>query len=343
MIGTRQPPLQSSAGLPGVDPFDITRLTPDVQAVLSAMAASGAPPMESLPIPQAREAYKQMSALLGGDPLPVRQVRELEAEGPAGPIPLRLYLPLLEHPDSTPADAPLPVTVYLHGGGWVLGDLDSHDKVCRRLAQAAGCAVVGVHYRLAPEHPAPAGPDDVVAALRWLARHAAELGLDAARMAVAGDSAGGGLSAVATQRLRDSEVALRAQVLFYPSTDLSPASDEFASRRENGAVPPLTLALMAGLAGPFVAGFDRTDPRVSPLRAADLHGLPPALIVTAACDVLRDDGRLYRNALQAAGVPVDHVEVPGMVHGFIEMAGALPAVVEPLMARTGTFLRKHFA
>ncbi|EEA00165.1 Alpha/beta hydrolase fold-3 domain protein [Burkholderia sp. H160] len=310
--------------------FDPLRLAPDVRELLAAMAGSGEPPLESLPLEARRAAYRQIGARLGGEPLPVREVRELLADGPAGKIPLRLYLP-----DQT-AGVLCGVTVYLHGGGWTLGDLDSHDKICRRLVRASGCGVVSVDYRLAPEHPAPAGPEDVLAAIRWLARHAKSLGLDPERIAVAGDSAGGSLSAVACQRLR-GEVPLRAQVLFYPSTDLSPAAQDFPSRCENGAVPPLTLELMHALSSPFMDGFDTTDTRLSPLREPDLRDLPPALIVTAECDVLRDDGRYYRDALRSAGVPVEFVEIPGMVHGFVEMAGVLPAAVDAI-ERAGAYL-----
>lgn len=316
------------------EPFDPARLAPEVQAVLAAMAASAAPALESLPFPQMRQAYRQIGAMFGGEPLPVREVRELQADGPAGPVALRLYLP-------EGGIAPHPFVVYLHGGGWSVGDLDSHDKVCRRLVHETGCGVVGVDYRLAPECPAPAGPEDVLAAIRWLAAHAAGLGLDATRIAVAGDSAGGSLAAVAAQQLR-GQVPLHAQVLFYPSTDLSPASHDFPSRRENGAVPPLTLELMHALSDPFVAGFDSADPRLSPLRAPDLHDLPPALIFAGECDVLRDDGRFYRDALRAAGVAVEYVELPGMVHGFVEMAGVLPAVVRAI-ERAGVFLRERLA
>ncbi|WCE05562.1 alpha/beta hydrolase [Pseudoxanthomonas sp. JBR18] len=316
------------------DPFDPARLTPDVLAVLTGMAASGAPTLESLPIAEMRQAYLQVGALLGGEPMPVGQILELQAAGPAGPIPLRLYLPRT-------GTAPYATTVYLHGGGWSLGDLDSHDKVCRRLVHTAGCAVVAVDYRRAPEHPAPAGPDDVVAAVRWIAAQATELGLDASRLAVAGDSAGGSLAAVACQQLLGSEVALSAQVLFYPATDLSPTGDAFDSRRRNGAVPPLTLEAMQAMSGPFLCnGFDTRDPRVSPRFAADLRGLPPALIITAQCDALLDDGRLYRDALNEAGVPVEYIEYPGMIHGFIEMAGVLPAA-RTAMEQAAAFLGVH--
>jgi acetyl esterase len=318
-----------------IAPFDPLRLAPDVRELLAAMAASGAPPLESLPLAQRREAYRQIGASLGGEPVPVREVRALLADGPAGKIPLRLYLP--DRADGVPYG----VTVYLHGGGWTLGDLDSHDRICRRLVHASGCGVVSVDYRLAPEHPAPAGPEDVLAAIRWLASHAMSLGLDPERIAVAGDSAGGSLAAVACQRLR-GEVPLRAQVLFYPSTDLSPAGEHFPSRYENGAVPPLTLELMHALSSPFTEGFDTADTRLSPLREADLRNLPPALIVTAECDVLRDDGRYYRDALRAAGVPVEFVEVPGMVHGFVEMAGVLRAAIE-VLEHAGAYLGKMLA
>ncbi|WP_369978699.1 alpha/beta hydrolase [Xanthomonas bundabergensis] len=319
------------------DPFDPARLAPDALQALTTIAAAsaGAPPLHSLPMPAMRQAYKGVTTLLGGEPWPMQDVRDFQADGPLGPIPLRRYVP-------AGALAPYATIVYLHGGGWSLGDLDSHDKVCRRLAQAAGCVVVAVDYRLAPEHPAPAGPEDVLAAIRWLAAHAGTLDLDPARFAVAGDSAGGGLAAMACQLLR-GQVALRAQVLFYPGTDLSATGDAFASRRRNGAVPPLTLELMQAMSGPFLSsGIDTRDPRLSPLQATDFAGLPPALIFTAECDALLDDGRLYAEALRAAAVPVDYVELPGMVHGFIEMAGVVPAAAQAI-ERSGDFLRKRLA
>ncbi|GAB2791506.1 alpha/beta hydrolase [Halomonas shantousis] len=316
--------------------FDLSRLDPEVQAVLGEMAAQSLPPLDTLPIAQMREVYRTMGNLLGGDTKPMHAIRALEADGPQGPIPLRLYQP------QAPGGAPQPATIYLHGGGWTIGDLESHDKICRRLAHGSGEAVIAVDYRLAPEYPAPAGPEDVLAAIRWIAAHADALGLDASRLAVAGDSAGGGLSAMACQQLRGSEVALCAQVLFYPSVDLTPDSDDFPSRQRNGDVPPLTTELMHALAEPFVGDHDTTDLRVSPLRATDFSGLPPALIVAAEYDALLDEGRYYRDALQAAGVAVEYVEVPRMVHGFIEMAGAVSAAARTLDQAAG-FLRRHLA
>ncbi|MCI0509371.1 acetyl esterase [Chromohalobacter marismortui] len=304
--------------------FDITRLDPEVQAVLREMAAQSLPPLETLPIAQMREVYRTQGDRLGGEAKPMHETRGLEADGPLGSIPLRLYRP------RAVGDTPQPATIYLHGGGWTIGDLESHDKICRRLAHGSGGAVIAVDYRLAPEHPAPAGPEDVLAAIRWIAAHAGALGLDASRLAVAGDSAGGGLAAMACQQLRGSEVALCTQVLFYPGVDLTPDSDDFPSRQRNGNVPPLTTDLMHALAEPFIGGYDTTDLRVSPLRATDFSGLPPALIVTAEYDALLDEGRRYRYALEAAGVPVVYEEVPRMVHGFIEMAGVVSAAAHIL-------------
>ena len=315
-------------------PFDPARLARVVRAVLEAMNESGAPPLDTLPIAEMREAYKQIGATLGGEVQPVGEVRDIKAMGPAGAIPLRLYVP------QTPS-SPGAATVYIRGGGWSLGDLDSHDKVCRRLVHNSGVTVVAIGYRLAPEYPAPAGPDDVVAAIRWLAEHAGEFALDPQRLAVAGDSAGGSLAAVATQQLRD-EVQFRAQVLFYPCGDLSPTGWAFSSRVENGNVPPLTLDAMHAMSDPFVSDIDPRDPRVSPLLASTFDRLPPALIFSGECDALRDDGRLYRDALQSAGVPVDYVEILGMVHGFIEMAGVLNTAVEA-SERAGAFLRQNLS
>lgn len=315
-------------------PLDPARLNPEVLAVLETMNETGAPPLGSLPIAQMREAYKQIGATLGGEPLPVGEVRDLHADGPAGPIPLRLYVPQGHK-------SPRAAIIYIHGAGWSLGDLDSHDKVCRRLVHNSGLTIVAVDYRLTPEHPAPAGPDDVVAAIRWLIRHAGDLGLDARRLAVAGDSAGGSLAAAATQQLRD-EVPFRAQLLFYPCGDLSTSGWALPSRFENGNVPPLTLGAMHAMSDPFVSDIDPRDPRVSPLLASDFARLPPALIISGDCDALRDDARLYRDALKSAGVPVEHIELPGMVHGFIEMAGVLRTAVEAV-EQAGAFLRTRLS
>lgn len=311
-------------------------VTPEVEALLRLMAASGLPPLDRLPIADARSAYAQIGAMLGGSSLDMQAVEELNADTAAAEIPLRLY-----RPRQLP-EGPAPLVVYLHGGGWVVGSLDSHDKVCRRLAHFSGCAVLAVDYRLAPEYPMPTGAEDVIAVLRWLAGAASALNIDPRRIAIAGDSAGASLSAVACLALRDSEVKLRAQVLFYPAADNTQAAwARFPARQENAEVPPLTAELMQHWTGLFLGETgDPQDYRISPLLADDHFNLPPALIVTAECDTLRDDGRAYSDALKAAGNQVEHLELPGMIHGFIEMPGALPGTAW-VMERAAAFIRSQ--
>jgi len=312
-------------------------ISSEVKALLQQMAASGAPTLDRLPIADARRAYVQIGAMLGGPTLEMQPVEDLTAHTAAAAIPLRLYRPL--HMSTEPA----PLTVYLHGGGWVVGGLESHDKVCRRLAHLSGCAVLAVDYRLAPEHPMPTGAEDVIAVLRWLVGETRALNIDPQRIAIAGDSAGASLSAVACLALRDSEVSLCAQVLFYPSTDNTQAAwARFPSRQENAEVPPLTAELMNHWTDLFLGETeDPKDYRISPLLARDHRNLPPALIVTAECDVLRDEGRAYSDALKVSGNQVDHLELPGMIHGFIELPAALPGTAW-VMERAATFIRGQF-
>ncbi|MGY8817820.1 MAG: alpha/beta hydrolase [Pseudomonadales bacterium] len=311
-------------------------VSPEVEALMQMMAASGVPSFERLPIADARKAYVQLGAKLGGPSLEVQSVEELNADVAAAGIPLRLY-----RPQQLP-EGPAPLVVYLHGGGWVVGGLDSHDKVCRRLAHLSGCAVLAVDYRLAPEHSMPTGAYDVIAVLHWLVRAATLLNIDPQRIAIAGDSAGASLSAVACLALRSSEVKLRAQVLFYPAADMTEAAwTRFPARQENADVPPLTADLIRHWTGLFLGeSGDPQDYRISPLLADDHRDLPPALIVTAECDTLRDDGRAYCDALRAAGNQVEHLELAGMIHGFIEMPGALPGTAW-VMERAATFLRSQ--
>ncbi|MDT3720834.1 alpha/beta hydrolase [Pseudomonas oryzihabitans] len=315
-------------------PDAFARLDPQVASLLTQLAAQPRPPIESLTPQQARAAYVQMNRALGLPAAPVARVQELAAPGPLGPIPLRLYRP--QAVDETPT----PVVVYLHGGGWVIGDLDSHDSLCRQIALGSGCAVLAVHYALAPEHPAPAGPADVLAALHWLAEAGRAFNLDLERVAVAGDSAGGGLAAMAALHLREGPLALKAQVLIYPGVDNTPTAWDHPSRIENAQVPPLTRPLMDYFSGLYLKDADTLDPRVSPLYAPSHADLPPALIFGAACDALRDDARLYAQALIKAGNTVEYHELPGMIHGFIEMLGVLPSVRWTL-ARMNGFLREH--
>ncbi|MFC6777149.1 alpha/beta hydrolase [Methylobacterium gregans] len=258
----------------------------DAAAFLERIARRRTPPMSELPVSEARAMYRRQSRHFGGPTVEMASVADSAAVGPAGPIPLRLYRPQGLDPKQAPA------LVYLHGGGWVVGDLESHDKVCRQIAARAGIAVVAVDYRLAPEHPAPASAEDAVAALHWIAGEAAALGLDPARLAVGGDSAGGSLAAVAAIAARDSGLTLRGQVLIYPSTDNRLDPDLYPSRRRNAAVPPLTWAMVR-----YFHARHLPDPRLaldwhaSPILVPDAAGLAPALLVGGARDVLHDEGR----------------------------------------------------
>jgi acetyl esterase/lipase len=289
-------------------------LDPQARMLLDQMQAMGLPPLDALPVPEARAAIMQMVAA-AGPPEPVARVENRTVPGPAGEIPVRLYAP--------EAKGPLPVLVYYHGGGWVIGNLDSHDGVCRQLANAAGCLVVSVDYRLAPEHPYPAAAEDAYAAARWVAAHAASLGGDPARVAVGGDSAGGNLSAVVSQMARDrGGPRLVYQLLIYPVVDAP--GDERASYRDNADGYFLTATSMHWFWNHYQAGKPSCrEPYACPLRATDLRGLPPALVITAEFDPLRDEAEEYAAKLHAADVPVTLTRYDGMIHGFFGMAALL--------------------
>jgi acetyl esterase len=234
-------------------------------------------------------------------------------------IPLRLYRPAADG-----SAAPLPVVVYLHGGGWVLGNPQGYDALCGFLADAVGAVVVNVDYRLAPEHPAPQGVHDTVDAVRWVGEHAAEVGGDSTRIAVCGDSAGGNLAAVAALVVRDDGGPWIAhQALLYPGTD---ATRSHPSITEHANAPILTRADIDGYLGHYLdgTGLDLTDPLVSPFWAEDLSGLPPALVQTADLDPLRDEGQAYASRLAEAGVPVRATNYGGAPHGFMSMPGIVP-------------------
>jgi len=237
----------------------------------------------------------------------VAAVKDLEVPGPAGSIPVRVYRPS-ERTD-------LPVLVYLHGGGWAICGLETHDASCRQLANDAGCMVVSVDYRLAPEHPFPAAPEDCYAALTWTAENAASLGGDPRRLAVGGDSAGGNLSAVVSLMARDRKgPRLCHQLLVYPVTDHAFDTDSY---RENADAPILTREIMQGFWSYYLSRAENgRHPYASPLRAEDVSGLPPAHVITAEYDPLRDEGEAYARRLSDAGVPVVQRRFDGMVHGF---------------------------
>jgi acetyl esterase len=257
------------------------------------------------------EARRLVDEALGGvtfEPEPLHHVEDRTVPGPGGDVPIRLYRPS--------ADVPLPVVVFSHGGGWVLCGLDSHDAMCRAVARAAGCAVVAVDYRLAPEARFPAAPEDCYAVTRWVADHAEELGVDPARIAVMGDSAGGNLAAAVALMSRDrGGPPLVLQVLVYPVTD---AGCDTASHREVGRDYYLWTEEVAWTWTQYLADpADADHPYASPLRAPDLSGLPPALVVTPEYDVLRDEGEAYGRRLQEAGVPTTISRYPGMFHSFL--------------------------
>ncbi len=308
---------------------------PDVLKLFEIMRQSGSKPLNEMPMPEARETYRQMSDTLGGPAPDMAEITAHAADGPAGPVPLRLYRP------RNLAGGPAPTLVYMHGGGWIIGDLESHDKVCRQLADRAECLVVAVDYRLAPEHPAPAGPEDVIASVAWIAGHASMLGIDPARLAVGGDSAGGSLAAVAAIAARDAGIPLRCQVLIYPSTDTRQGADAYPSRARNAQVPPLTPELMQFMVERYVLNEAAAqDWRASPIVARSLAGLPPALLITGSRDPLHDEGVLYAQRLTEAGVEVTHRNFAGMIHGFIQMAGFLSAADEA-METIGLILRQR--
>jgi len=265
------------------------------------------PPAHEVPVEQARAGHEAETEHLSGPGEPVAEVRDLEIPVPSCSIPARLYRPETPSPPT-----PLPLVAYLHGGGWTIGSIDSFDTVVRALTNASGAIVVSIGYRLAPEAPFPAGLEDCMCAVRWLAANAAELGADPGRMAVAGDSAGGNLATVVARRLRD-EVPLRAQALIYPVTD---AGCNTASYRDFGEGHGLTAASMQRFWNLYLDGADGTDPDASPLRAGDLAGSPPAFVLTAGFDPLRDEAEAYCEALRDAGVDAECHRYDGAIHGF---------------------------
>lgn len=283
-------------------------LDPQAQALLTLMADRGVPPVSTQTPTEARAAYRERRGFTQPEPPAVGAVRDLSAHG----IPLRLV-----RPAGVPDDARLPLLVYFHGGGWVIGDLDTHDVLCRSLAAGAGCAVLSVDYRLAPEQPFPAAVDDCLAALHYAVDQADALGVDAARIAVGGDSAGGNLAAAACLAQRDAGGPLPVfQLLIYPATDMRAVAP---SHTVNGQGYLLTADSVAYYGGHYMGAADRSDWRASPLLADSHAGLPPALVLTAGFDPLRDEGRQYADALSAAGVPAQYVCFERQIHGFITM------------------------
>jgi acetyl esterase len=287
---------------------------PQVQLLLDQLAAMGGPELHEMEPVQARQVVAAM-AQLGPPPEDVAETRDHPIPVPGGSISARSYRPM-------GTEGTLPVVVFYHGGGWVICDVDMYDAECRRLANLSGCLVFSVEYRLAPEHRFPTAVDDAYAALLWVAEHAPELGGDPSRLAVAGDSAGGNLSAVVSLLARDRQgPAIAFQALIYPAVDFG---TDWPSLTENGEGYFLTRAGMEWFGAHYRGeGTDANDPRLSPLRAPSLAGLPPALVLTAEFDPLRDQGEAYAAALEKAGVPVTLHRYDGMIHGFWTMAGVV--------------------
>ncbi|BDB26464.1 alpha/beta hydrolase [Cupriavidus sp. P-10] len=305
-------------------------LDPQARAMLDAMAAMPSPDFSTLRAADYRAALAAMPGFAPGDAIAAQQ--DLTLDGAAGPLKARLY-----RPDDSAA---LPLVIYFHGGGFVLCGLDSHDNICRSLARRSGALVLSVDYRLAPEARFPAAADDAVAAVRWAAAHAAQLGADPSRIAVAGDSAGGNLAAVACQQLRGSGIALRHQLLLYPYLDCTDGATASASYRDCAAGYFLGAAELDWYRTQYLADrADAADVRASPLQQRDLHALPPATIITAEFDPLRDQGEAYGEALQRAGHSATVRRWPGQFHGFISMQGVIDAASDALDVAAAALVR----
>jgi acetyl esterase len=287
-------------------------LDPQVAALL-APAPEGFE-MTSLPVDVLRKYVRESSTAYPKLAVPLASIVDRSIPGPGGPLPVRLYTPV--------GQGPFPIVVYFHGGGWVVGDLETQDMICRGLCHGARSVVISVDYRLAPEHRFPAAVEDAFAATRWAAEHAAELGGDASRLSVAGDSAGANLSAAVALRFRDAQgPALRAQILIYGScnypSERTPSADEFASG------PILTDAAVDYFWKQYLAdpAVEQAHPWASPIRAASHQGLAPAFVASAELDPTRDDGERYAEKLLRAGVPTESRRYPGMPHGFVSWVG----------------------
>jgi acetyl esterase len=287
---------------------------PDAGILLDLYNALAAKPLQRLGLQRARKSWRVVAAL-AGRARRVASVESLSMDGPAGPMALQLYRP-------TRDAGPSPAFVWFHGGGFLMGSVDTADTICRHVARASGAVVVAVPYRLVPEHDLYAGREDALAAIEWLLANASAIGIDPTRLAVGGDSAGGNLAAVVSQRFaKRLGPALRLQVLAYPATNLR---DDLASKFENAKGYMLTADSIDWFKAMFSrGGADLGDPWLSPMFATDLAGLPPALVVSAGFDPIRDDGLAYAQRLREAQVPVELLHYAGQFHGFLNFDGVL--------------------
>ena len=293
-------------------------LDPDAAAVFRAFQEAGRPPYETVSPAEARELYLKGRFVSNPEPPELASVEPLTIPSPAGSIPARIYTPT----KLRKANGLAPVLVFFHGGGWVIGDLDSHDVVCRKLADEGELMVVSVDYRLAPEHKFPAAVDDAIASTKWIAENSKQLGIDASRLMVGGDSAGGNLAAVVAISARDGDGPdIAGQVLIYPAIDFAMTHP---SHREPETSILLTHSVIRWFRDHYLNGAaDVHDWRASPARATTLIGLPPAYVLTAGADPLRDEGNEYAHLLKEAGVAVTHRTFPGQFHGFFTMGKLL--------------------
>jgi acetyl esterase len=308
-------------------------LDADAAFVYKAFQEAGRPAYETLSPQEAREFYLQARLVTNPDPPELKSVEPLSIPAAHGSIPARIYTPN----KIRQAGGLAPGLIFFHGGGWVIGDLDTHDVACRKLADHGQLIVISVDYRRAPEHKFPAAVDDAIAATAWIAGHAKELGIDAARLLVGGDSAGGNLAAVVALAARDGNgPAISGQVLIYPATDFAMTH---ASHREPETSLLLTHSVIRWFRDHYLNGAaDAHDWRASPARASTLSGLPPAYVLTAGADPLRDEGDEYARRLKDAGVAVTHRTFPGQFHGFFTM-GKLLQQANVAVSEIGAWLR----
>lgn len=307
-------------------------LDPDAAAVLNAFREAGRPPYETLSPAEARQMYLAGRVVTNPEPPELASVDALAIPGRAGSIPARVYRPLTLRE----ANGLSPCLVFFHGGGWVIGNLDSHDVVCRTLAHEGQLIVISVDYRLAPEHRFPAAVEDAIAATEWISNNAGSLEIDAAGLFVGGDSAGGNLAAVVAINAREAGPKVAGQVLIYPATDFS-MSHPSHSEPETSAL--LTHSVIRWFSDHYLNGADGIgDWRASPARTQNLSGLPPAFVLTAGADPLRDEGDEFAVRLGNAGVPVTYRTYPGQFHGFITMGKLLPKAGEA-MREIGNWLK----
>jgi acetyl esterase len=307
---------------------------PQVRTALEALAKANLPAIESLTPAQAREQINAMARARGGEPAPIARTEDRAVPGPAGPIPVRVYWPN--------ATGTLPAVLYFHGGGHVIGNLDTHDRIVRNLCAGAEAVFISVDYRMGPEHRFPAAVDDSWAALQWLVAAAPGLGVDPGQIAVCGDSAGANLAAVVALLARDAAgPPIKLQALVYPVADYgfgTPSYERYAS-----GYGVLTRAAMAWFRNHYLATpADAEDWRASPLKAASLAGVAPAIVVAAECDVLHDEGARYADALRRAGVAVEYEDYAGMIHGFFGMAPDVDGAVAA-QGRVASALKRALA